>query len=230
MTRNTWLLVGGGALVVAIGVGVVGSIVAQPSPGPAASAVPPAASHSPGRSSPSPSVEPEQSPSVAPARAPAWIATGAMTEARTQHTATLLLDGKVLVAGGGIDPIHTDAARTSAELYDPGTGTWTQTGSMHGARDGHTATRLLDGSVLVVGAGGTDAVSSTAELYDPISGTWTATRDMLAPGIGHTATLLPDGKVLVVGGHGNPRLAELYDPASGTWTATALPKLSLIHI
>ncbi len=227
MTQNTRLLVGGGALVVAIGAGLVGSIVAQPSPGPAMSATPPAASHSPEPSSPSPSVEPERSPSVVPARAPSWIATGGMTEARTQHTATLLLNGKVLVAGGRIGP-DMDGATTSAELYDPGTGTWTATGSMNGARDGHTATLLPDGRVLVAGGshGGLFEDSLlTAELYDPISRTWTAAGDMLAPGIGHTATRLPDGKVLVVGGHGNPTLAELYDPASGTWMPTDNPKV-----
>ena len=224
MTQNTWLLVGVGALIVAIGAGLVGSIVAQPSPGPAMSATPPAASPSREPSSPSPSVGPEQSPSVVPARAPTWIATGGMTEARTQHTATLLLNGKVLVAGGRIGPDMVGAT-TSAELYDPGTGTWSATGSMQGARDSHTATLLQNGTVLVAGGGGRNELA-TAELYDPSSGTWTAAGgSQLAAGTGHTATLLLNGKVLVVGGLGNPTRAELYDPASGTWTATERPKI-----
>jgi hypothetical protein len=144
-----------------------------------------------------------------------------MTVARTAHTATLLPDGKVLVAGGWIGP-DRDGAATSAELYDPSSGTWSATGSMHGARAGQTATLLPDGRVLVAGgSGGGFGSLATAELYGPVSGTWTATADMLVSGQGQTATLLSNGKVLVVGGiYGPPQQAELYDPISGTWTAT----------
>jgi hypothetical protein len=228
MTHNTrLLLVGGGALVVAIGAGVLGSIFARPNPGPAASAAQSAPGFSATPSAPSSSVAPGPSSSVVSERAPGWSATGGMIEARSGQTATLLSDGKVLVAGGRIGP-NGDRSAKSAELYDPGSGTWSATGSMHDARDGQTATLLLNGTVLV--AGGSHGRSyndalATAELYDPVSGTWTATGDMLAAGIGHTATLLPNGYVLVVGGHGNPTLAELYDPARGTWTATRNPKI-----
>lgn len=180
-------------------------------------------------SSPNTPASPSAGPSgavVAP-RAPAWNATGGMIEARSQQTATLLPDGRVLMAGGMIGP-PLYGSTASAELYDPSSGSWTSTGSMHGARAGQTATRLLNGTVLVAGGsgggGGRDALA-TAELYDPSSGTWTATGDMLVAGIGHTATLLPNGNVLVVGGSGNPLVAELYDPASGTWAATGRPMI-----
>jgi WD40 repeat protein len=174
-------------------------------------------------SSPSTPASPSAGPSeavVAP-RAAGWTGTGAMTEARTFHTATLLFNGKVLVAGGRIGPDTADST-TSAELYDPGSGTWSATGSMHDARYGQTATRLLNGTVLVAGgdSGRQARALATAELYDPASGTWTATGDMLEPGRLHTATLLSDGRVLVVGGDYGATRAELYDPASGTWTAT----------
>jgi hypothetical protein len=226
MTQNTrLLLVGGGALaiVVAIGAGLFGSIFARPNPGPAASAAQSAPGSSATPSAPSSSVAPGPSSSIVSARAPGWSATGGMTEARSGHTATLLLDGKVLVAGGWIGPDGSGAA-TSAELYDPSSGTWSATGSMHDGRARQTATLLQDGTVLVAG-GASSRDAATAELYDPSSGTWTATGDMLAAGRGHTATLLPNGYVLVVGASGNPTLAELYDPANGTWTATGRPMI-----
>ena len=97
-----------------------------------------------------------------------WTATGNLNTARSEHTATLLPDGKVLVAGG-----LNGGVLASAELYDPASGTWTATGSLNSARDQHTATLLPDGKVLV--AGGTTAALASAELYDPVSGTWTAT-------------------------------------------------------
>jgi hypothetical protein len=132
------------------------------------------------------------------------------------HTATLLPDGKVLVAGG-VDNIRAVA---SAELYDPATGTWAATGSMTTSRVGHTATLLPDGKVLVAGGDGL----ASAELYDPASGTWAATGSMTTSRSDHTATLLAGGRVLVAGGYSDfgSRLlgsAELYDPATGDWTA-----------
>ena len=84
---------------------------------------------------------------------------GSMATARAFHTATLLPDGEVLVAGGG------EPGPASAELYDPGTGTWTATASMSTGRAYHTATLLPDGRVLV--AGGMGAGRGSAELYDP---------------------------------------------------------------
>jgi hypothetical protein len=228
MTQRTRLLAAGGALVivVAIGAAMFSSIFARPNPGPAASATPSAPAFSATPSAPTSSAAPGPSSSIVSVSAPGWSATGGLAEARDHHTATLLSNGKVLVAGGRIGA-NLDGSTSSAELFDPGSGTWSATGSMQAARDSQTATVLQDGKVLVAGGngrGGLDALSS-AELYDPSSGTWTATGDMVVAGRGHTATLLTDGRVLVVGGDGNPTLAELYDPASGTWTVTRRPMI-----
>jgi N-acetylneuraminic acid mutarotase len=162
-----------------------------------------------------------------------WSSTGSMTVARTGHTATLLPNGKVLVTGG--DPASggsAPGATSSAELYDPATGSWSVTGSMTFPRIYHTATLLPNGKVLVAGGSsagpafaGTvqSAATTAAELYDPATGSWRSTGSMATARFSHTATLLPGGKVLVAGGYigsGTTAEAELYDPATGSWRST----------
>src|SRR5207245_2841573 len=124
-----------------------------------------------------------------------WSYTGNLKTGRFSHTATLLQNGKVLVAGGrGGSGLQCCNSLSSAELYDPAMGTWSYTGSLNAARYGHTATLLQDGKVLVTGGH-----LNTSELYDPATGTWSYTGNLNTSRFWDSATLLPNGKVLVTG-------------------------------
>jgi hypothetical protein len=140
-----------------------------------------------------------------------WSPTGNLTHPRFYHTATLLRSGKVLVAGGYSVRYPVATVEATAELYDPATGTWTETGSLNGPRLNHTATLLASNKVLVTGGSTGNAILATAEVYDPATGNWSSTGNLRQPHYAHTATLLPDNRVLIAGGGTNDsRGAELY--------------------
>lgn len=154
-----------------------------------------------------------------------FTSTGSLLAPRTRHTATLLGNGRVLIAGGSnLVQLSPASLAAVAELFDPGTGTFTTTGSLNTPRDFHTATLLQNGKVLI--AGGLDTNNTyigQAELYDPATATFTATGPMVFSRSLHTATLLASGKVLIVGGEGTgllPPPPEIYDPDSGAFTKT----------
>jgi len=155
-----------------------------------------------------------------------WVTNSALNTPRYNHSATLLANGQLLVAGGYNGPLGT-VYLSSAELLDPATGAWTPTGSLNGARANHTATLLPNGKVLVVGGGdGTTNYLASAELYDPLTRAWSVIGSMTFARSSHTATLLPNGKVLVAGGGPSGSFAaatsEIYDTATGTWSAYQL--------
>jgi N-acetylneuraminic acid mutarotase len=163
-----------------------------------------------------------------------WSVTGSLNIARYGHTATLLPDGRLLVAGGITGHAPSTFYTNSVEVFDPATASWTFTGGLTTARAIHTATRLQNGKILVVG-GTNDTIGfpvqaegiSSAELYDSATETWSITGSLNVARNSHTATLLPNGKVLAAGGWFT-NSAELYDPATGTWNSTgALHTLSV---
>lgn len=151
---------------------------------------------------------------------------GALSTPRTQHTATLLADGRVLVVGGR----SLSATVASTELFDPATNGWKAGPSLVTPRAGHTATLLRDGRVLVVGGTGPAADGSsrfeaiaTAEVLDARAQQWAVVGTLAEARNGHTATRLLDGSVLIVGGarpvHVHLTSVERFDPATNAFSA-----------
>jgi hypothetical protein len=159
-----------------------------------------------------------------------------MSVPRVGHTATLLLNGKVLICGGADRADSLGTVLDSAELYDPITETFAPAANMTSPRWHHSATLLPDGRVLIAGGtinpnagGASNSVLSSSEIYDPVAGTFTAGSNMNAARMWHTATLLDNGNVLIAGGYGGSQgvgpdvrwaSAELYDPSTATFSRT----------
>jgi hypothetical protein len=161
--------------------------------------------------------------------APAWVqtgppaslagvsATGNMALARATHSATLLPDGSVLIAGGYDGDCHI----RGTELYDPATRSFRPGPQLSAPRCGHAAITLGDGRLLLVGGWGIRDPLASADLLDPARGTFASTGSMSVARGGATATLLRDGTVLVTGGTDGTRMlasAERYDPRSGLFS------------
>ena len=161
-----------------------------------------------------------------------WTASNSFLDGLEDHTATLLANNTVLVAGGGLNPATMVTSATNLTgIYDPVAGAWVPSGNLKDTLMLHTATLLSSGKILVSGGVGGDDPSfhgtSRAETFDPATKSWTLTGSMGTLRFSHTAILLQDGKVLVAGGTGPgntpiPPLssAELYDPTTGVWTPT----------
>lgn len=149
-----------------------------------------------------------------------WLPTLPMLRARRGHTATLLADGRVLLAGGS-----DSVAAWGAELFDPGTNRFSVTGAMTEARTGHRATLLPDGTVLLSGGIGADgAALASTELYDPRLGRFLRGPRFNLPRAHHAVAVLPGGLVLALGGErpgatGMRPLAtvERLDPVTRQW-------------
>ena len=143
-----------------------------------------------------------------------------MTAKRAAHTATLLNNGKVLIAGGFV---ANGGGLASVELFDAMTNTFASAKNMSTERASHTATLLPNGKVLISGGYNGDYLNS-AEIYDPATNQFASAGRMITARSGHNATLLNNGKVLLVGGTGTGWTfladAEVYDPNTNTFAAT----------
>lgn len=168
-----------------------------------------------------------------PGAAGSWTTVASMATARSDHTLSVLNDGRVMVTGGYIGAGEAGATNTT-EIYNPSLNTWTAGPAMSIARANHQIVKLQDSRFLVIAGNLTlSTYTNTCELYDPTLNSWSRTSNttyaMAEMGVG----VLPNGNVLVVGGIGHPPVtpvslinvltAEIYDVASGAWLYTSLP-------
>ncbi len=154
-----------------------------------------------------------------------WSLAASMAIPRERHTCTLLPDGRLVVIAGNTSPIYDVSSPTaSIEIYDYVTNTWSSGEALSVARQNHTATLLLDGTILVVGGYTGSGTTASAEIYDPSTGTCKTVAPMILSRHDHSATLLNDGRVLVIGGRSGGSgsdyftESEIYDPSTNTWT------------
>ena len=167
---------------------------------------------------------------------PTPLPTNSMSFARGTHTATLLNDGRLLIAGGDDGSGRLEAITDTAELYDPSTGRWEPAEVLGRQRTQHAALLLNDGRVLLVGGAGVlqagiqeqqlERPLIETDLFDPASETWSFSGDISTPRDHIAATMLSDGSVLVVGGNDGKGTdtsvlasGEVFDPATGQWSA-----------
>ncbi|OGL44872.1 MAG: hypothetical protein A2149_06690 [Candidatus Schekmanbacteria bacterium RBG_16_38_11] len=158
-----------------------------------------------------------------------FTSTGNMNVARRSHTATLLSDGRVLIAGGGSGvSTGTTLPIASCEIYDPQTGVFTLAGNMNFARQFQRAVVLKDGRILLANGStgaGTSAPTKKMEIYDPQANTFTYIGDSIYPRLAQGAVRMRDGRVLLIASYtgvsgGISPSCEIYDPQTNTFTAT----------
>ncbi len=193
-------------------------------PSPGVSASPGAATQAPSPAAPSATPVPSATLTYGDGT---WARLPPMPQSLWGAAAVVLTDGRVLVVGGTSGPSSTSALAT-AELFDPGSNSWSAAAPMLQARAYPGAVTLADGSVLVIGGSRGGVPLDSAERYYPDTGTWVSAGTMSAPRTQATATVLLDGRVLVLGGgsQGSPgfastNTAEIFDPGTGAWTPTA---------
>jgi N-acetylneuraminic acid mutarotase len=166
---------------------------------------------------------------------PTPLPTNSMSFARGTHTATLLTDGRLLIAGGDDGSGRLEAITDTVELYDPSTGRWEPAEIMGRQRTQHAALPLNDGRILLVGGAGVlqakideqrmDQPLVETDVFDPASGSWSYAGEISTPRDHLAASLLTDGSVLIVGGNDGSGTdtsvlasAEVFDPATGQWS------------
>lgn len=156
------------------------------------------------------------------------INSGPLNPMRLDYAHITLKTGLELVSGGYIEAglfSVTNIILSKAELYDPKTRHWAETGEMKTPRFGGISILLQNGKVLVAGGEGEEGALSCAELYDPLTGKWTKTGSLEKPHGGGKAILQSDGKVLIYSGGWSPSVPpsdqEIYNPVDGRWTAIA---------
>ncbi len=146
-----------------------------------------------------------------------YTSTGRMITPRTNHSATLLQDGRVLIAGG----MSAAGMVKASEIYDPATNSFAEVGDLNDERRGHDGMLLQDGRVLIIGGRKGDFNSqdvqnvTSAEFYDPAANRFVPAGDTGLSSI-VTAFLLPGGKVFLLSGGD----VATFDPVTGTTTRT----------
>ncbi len=158
-----------------------------------------------------------QPPGVQPAPVSSLIIAGQMLSPRHSHTATTLLDGRILMAGGNsTTSVSSFDDLGSAETFNPSTKQSMALPTMYLARSTHTSTRIPNGRVYMFG-GTVDSRLTHVEYFDPALNDFVLAGHTFTVRWEHTATLLQDGKIFLAGGSGDQNYTcEVFDPSSNT--------------
>lgn len=150
-----------------------------------------------------------------------WKSVGPMTTERADHTATLLNDGRVLIAGGFKGEGKYFTVLSSAEIFNPAINSFISVGSMSVPRTFHTATLLNDGRILITGGTDNNGLAlNSAEIFNPATNSFSSVGNLTTGRFYHTATLLNDGKILIAGGNNiSLKSTEIFDPSTNAFSS-----------